>query len=111
MKKIKRGKRTQAATDHARNELLRKGIRDGLASVTKISQELAKRMGVNDEVIIGGMMVPPSVAHVLREVERIHGISVSDQIANHFRIRMTVAADAIEKFGKGDLDARARGAR
>ena len=85
MKKIKRGKRTQAAIDHAREEFLRTGIRDGLARVTKLAHELAERMGENDEVIVGGMMVPTSVAHVLREVERLHGISVSDQVANHFR--------------------------
>ena len=102
MKKIKRGKRVKRPTASAREAVLSDRIRAGLKSVTALAKELADLQGNNDEVVVGGMFVDPATAQAMRQIEFEQSVSVSDQLAGHFRVGFAVNTRAIQLAQQGE---------
>ena len=109
--KKKRGK-TQAQRQaeyraRERVNILGDRVRAHLNKATETARELADLSGdTQSEIIVGGIVVPKAIGDAMRALERDHHVSVSDQLANHFRIGLEVTNWAIEKAHKGELDSR-----
>ena len=80
-------------------------IRAHLNRATELSRELAALSGdTQSEIITGGIVVPKAIGDAMRALENDHGVSVADQMANHFRVGLEVTSRAIEKAHKGEMD-------
>ena len=90
-----------------RVNVLRARVRLHLRKATESGRELADLSGdTQSEIIVGGIVVPKAIGDAMRALERDHGVSVSDQMATHFRLGLELTNRAIEKAHKGELDPR-----